>query len=67
MDVAPDDAMVKIAHARTVIDQVEAAIARIEQGTYGKCESCGQDIDEAMLDVDPLAQGCMCHQAAGQA
>lgn len=67
MDGAPDDATVEIARARTVIDQVEAAIARIEQGTYGKCESCGQDIDEAVLDVDPLARSCKCHRAAGLA
>ncbi len=67
MDGAPDDAAVEIARARTVIEQVEAAIARIEQGTYGKCESCGQDIDEAVLDVDPLARSCRCHQAAGLA
>src|SRR5918999_567272 len=32
---------------RDLIDQVERALARIREGTYGSCERCGKPIDAA--------------------
>ncbi len=38
---------------------VQAALERIAQGTYGVCDSCGEDIGEARLEVVPEATRCV--------
>lgn len=40
-------------------DTVLSALARIEKKTYGKCEKCGEDIEEARLEADPTATTCV--------
>ena len=47
--------------------QVEAALARIEAGTYGTCTDCGQQISEARLQVRPEASRCIECQAKAEA
>jgi DnaK suppressor protein len=42
--------------------QVEAALARIEAGTYGICVDCGQPIADARLEVRPEAARCVADQ-----
>lgn len=42
-------------------DTVLAALARIEKKAYGKCEVCGEKIEEARLNADPTATTCMKH------
>lgn len=37
---------------------VEAALQKMEQGTYGKCETCGMDIGMDVLSVDPESRHC---------
>jgi DnaK suppressor protein len=44
---------------RNVHDQIEAAILRIEGGSYGRCESCGMQIPEARLEALPYASQCV--------
>lgn len=39
--------------------EVNDAIARIEDGTYGKCIACGTDIEEGRLRAYPAAKECM--------
>lgn len=39
--------------------EVNAALERIDAGTYGTCESCGKDIPEERLDARPVARLCM--------
>jgi len=41
--------------------QVEAALGKIEAGTYGKCNACGKEIPEARLEANPAALTCMEH------
>lgn len=43
-------------------DTVLEALARMEKGTYGKCEECGKKIEEARLDADPAATTCIAHR-----
>lgn len=42
-------------------DTVLAALARIEQGSYGVCDVCGEKIEEARLTADPAATTCVKH------
>jgi DnaK suppressor protein len=43
---------------------IKAALERMNQGTYGKCERCGQDIPFERLEARPVARLCVtCQQA----
>ncbi len=47
---------------KQIIDQlaeVEYALGRFEQGTYGLCDGCGQPIDPARLEALPQANLCL--------
>ncbi len=46
-------------NARDLLAQTEKALARIESGTYGSCESCGQPIGKARLQAFPRATLCV--------
>lgn len=39
--------------------EVEHALAKFEEGTYGKCEVCGSDIAPARLEAKPAARSCI--------
>ncbi len=45
--------------ALTEIAQIETALARIEDGTYGECATCGADIAPARLEAVPHAAQCI--------
>jgi RNA polymerase-binding transcription factor DksA len=40
---------------------VEAALAAIDDGTYGTCSVCGDAIDPALLAAEPVRRGCSSH------
>jgi len=40
---------------------VELALARLDDGTYGRCEVCEAAIDEARLAEAPAARFCRAH------
>jgi DnaK suppressor protein len=42
-----------------LLDEVELAMARLDDGTYGRCETCGVLIDDAVLAVGPLERECV--------
>jgi DnaK suppressor protein len=42
-----------------ILCQVEAAIHRIEDGGYGRCEKCGEPIPKSRLDAIPYAADCV--------
>ena len=42
-----------------VVHRIDAAIERIDDGTYGACELCGKKIAAARLKVVPYAELCM--------
>ncbi len=46
---------------RDQLKEVEAAVARIDAGTYGTCEICGDAIGEPRLDAMPSARFCIAH------
>ena len=39
--------------------EVERALRKIEEGTYGLCDGCGKPIDPARLEALPQANLCM--------
>jgi RNA polymerase-binding transcription factor DksA len=41
--------------------EIEAALQRLDDGTYGTCEICGADIDDALLAEDPARRTCGTH------
>ncbi|MEK6579227.1 MAG: TraR/DksA family transcriptional regulator [Bdellovibrionota bacterium] len=41
------------------IKKVEEALARIEEGTFGECDSCGEDIELKRLEARPTATLCV--------
>ncbi len=43
------------------IGEVRAAIARIDDGTYGRCERCGGDISAERLEAIPWTRFCVAH------
>ena len=45
--------------ARHHLDEVDAAVARLEAGTYGTCERCGTPIGEERLAARPAARTCI--------
>jgi len=49
--------------ARSQREGVLAALARIEENTYGRCVDCGGDIPEGRLDARPDAARCVNCQA----
>ncbi len=52
---------VTIAVAREQLDGIDAALQRIDDGTYGRCEACGEPIGEARLEAIPAARFCIRH------
>ena len=46
-------------NARELLAQSERALARINEGTYGTCESCGEPIGKARLQAFPRATLCV--------
>jgi len=54
-------------HTRTALAAVEAALARLDAGSYGRCTSCGQPIGPERLEALPSAALCIdCQRAKGR-
>ena len=41
------------------LTEVERALAKLDEGTYGVCEVCGKDIGEARLEAMPATRYCI--------
>ncbi|HTX63956.1 MAG TPA: hypothetical protein VMD28_09970 [Acidimicrobiales bacterium] len=46
-----------------LLDDVDRALATLDQGTYGVCEVCGTTLDDGHLGEDPLVTRCAQHRA----
>ena len=44
---------------KQTLNQIDAAIQRIEDGDYGRCEQCGMNIPESRLNAIPYAAECV--------
>jgi RNA polymerase-binding protein DksA len=46
-------------NAEHLLADIDAALQRIEEGTYGTCANCGTQIPEARLEALPWATTCI--------
>lgn len=44
-----------LGNSRTLLEQVNAALARLDDGIYGYCQRCGKPIDARRLEALPYA------------
>jgi DnaK suppressor protein len=51
---------------RRVLAEIDGALARLEDGTYGTCEGCGKPIPVERLEILPHTRFCVtCRRSAG--
>src|SRR5277367_3791149 len=53
-------------HLTSLLDQVDAALERIDSGTFGVCEYCHDSIEAERLACDPLTRFCIDHLSRDQ-
>lgn len=44
---------------RDILKRIDAALDRIENGTYGACTSCGKAVQQGRLNAVPWARHCI--------
>ncbi|MFN7856331.1 MAG: TraR/DksA family transcriptional regulator [Acidovorax sp.] len=54
------------AHETAHLGAIDAALSRIEDGSYGQCTDCGTDISEGRLEVAPEASRCLACQDSAE-
>ena len=54
-----EDLFERITHHRGQLNKIEAALRRIEYGTYGHCAACGREIEPKRLEVIPWTKLCL--------
>jgi DnaK suppressor protein len=61
MDALQAQAMAQASerHRRAERARIEAALRRIDEGEYGYCLKCGEDIAPERLRADPAATACV--------
>jgi RNA polymerase-binding transcription factor DksA len=52
-----------LAEVNAELGAVDDALRRLDDGTYGKCEVCGSELDSELLEADPFAIRCSDHGA----
>jgi Prokaryotic dksA/traR C4-type zinc finger len=50
-----------VASVEQVLDDVDGALARLQDGTYGRCDVCGDGIADERLAAEPTARACERH------
>ncbi len=53
------------AQARAAVDEIDRALAKMDTGTYGVCERCGNPIPKARLKALPYAALCVACKSGG--
>lgn len=61
MDALQDQAMALETERRRAneLRRIEAALARIDDGEYGYCLTCGETIGDKRLELDPATPTCV--------
>ncbi len=53
--------LVRLARAESDLASVEQAMERLDAGTWGTCEHCGEALAPVSLEADPTARSCAGH------
>jgi DnaK suppressor protein len=48
-----------VGNLRDLIEKIQGALGRIDDGSYGRCEACGQPIEAERLDALPYTTLCL--------
>lgn len=61
MDALQNQAMAQAGGRRRAGEarRIAAALARIDDGSFGECGDCGEDIPEKRLEIDPTTPLCV--------
>lgn len=65
MNVERERDLTLSAQASAAVDEIDRALAKIDAGTYGLCEQCGQPIVRARLEALPYAALCVACKSGG--
>jgi len=60
-DFESRSSMIKVLAPR--LNNILRALKKLDKGTYGVCEVCGEEIEDARLEANPAAPTCMKHLA----
>jgi DnaK suppressor protein len=64
VDIQEDIEFALIQMKSETLNKIDAALRRLEEGTYGNCFECGEEISEARLRALPFAVRCKdCEEA----
>ncbi|MBB0242596.1 hypothetical protein FNQ90_00355 [Streptomyces alkaliphilus] len=64
-NITREHEMAIVGNAREMLDQTERALRRLDEGTHGRCERCGEPIGKARMLAFPRATLCVeCKQRA---
>jgi len=66
-DMMAEQVIALVSRDLSELAEVEAAIARMADGTYGECADCGLPIPVARLEAYPTARRCVACQEAAEA
>lgn len=60
---APDEAaMARRGTLQSNLEEIDAALIRVDDGTYGLCEDCRKPVPEGRLEIIPYARRCVACQ-----
>jgi len=58
VDLAEDISLKQLSTHRDTLKKIDEALRKLEEGTYGICEMCGDEISEERLKLLPFAIYC---------
>src|SRR5438552_12261681 len=53
-------------YVNDLLAEIDAALQRVEAGTFGTCESCHDPIEADRLQVNPLVRFCLDHLSGSE-
>lgn len=61
-DDVPERPLPDLAAIEADLDAVGRVLTRLDEGSYGRCEVCGEAITAADIDENPLVERCEIHR-----
>lgn len=65
MNIVRERDLALSAQARAAVEEIDRALDKIDAGTYGVCERCGEPIKRARLKALPYAALCVACKSGG--